>query len=131
MHYSCCCTILSPSNHIAICKWECVNVRIVKLISIYVFTSIGAHDHLQPFDIDLWLTCMSRKSRIPPRLYPEEFERCAVYILDRALDLNPRDVSHENCRNIYVKLLRIIEACINSGISYSTLGIDSEEDEGE
>ena len=92
---------------------------------------IGAHDHMQPFDVDLWLTCMSRKSKTPPTLYPEEFGRYAFDIFDHCLDLNPRDVSHDNCHNIYVKLVRVFEAFIDNGVRYSTLGIDCEEVDSE
>ena len=88
----------------------------------------GAHDHMQPFDVDLWLTCMSRKSKTPPRLYPEEFGRYAFDIFDHCLNLSPRDVSHDNCRNIYVKL---VEAFVNGNVRYSALGINSEEDDSE
>lgn len=79
---------------------------------------LGAQDHKKPCDVALWLKCMREKSKDPPKLVPDDFEESATIVLYSYLGLSIPDISHSNCRNIYIKLVRVIESLVDNGVTF-------------
>lgn len=79
---------------------------------------LGAQDHKKPFDVALWLKCMREKSKEPPRLVPGDFEESATVTLYSYFGLSVPDISHNNCRSIYLKLVRVIESLVDNGVTF-------------
>ena len=75
---------------------------------INILTFIGAQDHKRPFNVALWLKCMREKSREPPKLFPNDFKESATVMLYDRLGLTVEDISHENCRNVYVNEIQTL-----------------------
>ena len=66
----------------------------------------------------LWLKCMREKSREPPKLFLNDFKESATVMLYDRLGLTVEDISHENCRNVYLKLVNEIQTLIDNGITF-------------
>ena len=78
----------------------------------------GAQDHKQSFDVALWLKCMREKSNHPPKLVPDDFQESATVVLYSFLGLSLSNISHNNCRNIYLKLVHVIQNLIDIGVTF-------------
>ena len=61
---------------------------------------------------------MTEKSREPLKLFPNEFKESATVVLYSSLGLTVGDVSHGNCRNVYLNLINVIQNLIDIGITF-------------
>lgn len=61
---------------------------------------------------------MTEKSRKPPKFFPNDFKESTTVLLCNRLGLTVEDISHENCRNVYLKLVNIIQTLIDNGITF-------------
>ena len=75
----------------------------------------GKEDHLQPIDVTLWTASMASESRPPPPLCPIPFKHIASTILRNDFHLNLSDITHSNCRDIYLLLVHHLEALVMDG----------------
>ena len=75
----------------------------------------GTEDQLQPINTDLWATCMVSQSKPAPKLYPTFFKTGVRALLHRKLHISEEDITHDNCRNVYLKLVHHIELSVASG----------------
>jgi len=78
---------------------------------------------MQPIDCRLWTAGMLTQSKPEPPLCPKFFETCAERVLFR-LHLSKDDITHTNCRNIYIKLVRHIEVLVQDGTFRMPLRFD-------
>ncbi|XP_065887587.1 uncharacterized protein [Dysidea avara] len=81
----------------------------------------GVEDQLQPFDTDLWVTCMLNESSSSPTFYPDDFKTSATTILQSALGLTHGGITHDNCRNVYLTLVELIDELVNRGITICSM----------
>ncbi|XP_065890187.1 uncharacterized protein [Dysidea avara] len=92
----------------------------------------GVQDQLQDFDANLWAQCMLHESVSPPRFYPDDFKTSASTILYNGLGLNPNAITHYNCRNVYLKLVHLINSLLNHGVTIcSNLSITDSSDDND
>lgn len=75
----------------------------------------GTSDQLQPMDTTLWTTCMLHESTAAPKLCPVVFQNTADVVLHTNFGLTIDDVTHANCRNIYLQLVYHIELSVADG----------------
>lgn len=77
---------------------------------------LGALDHLQQFDHQLWAHCMLNESTAPPKFYPADFHISANLILKHTFGLSVNGISHENCQSIYLRLVQLINELVSRGV---------------
>ena len=65
-------------------------------------------DCLKPIAPLLWAQCMQEKSIPAPPLCPLEFKENAEYFLNALYGLTLPDVTHQNCKEVYLKLVNIV-----------------------
>lgn len=76
---------------------------------------LGTTDQVQPFDTTIWAHCMLHESTAPPELCPENFKDiCEDVLEDSGLTLS--DITHTNCRDIYLELVQNIKTLVNDGL---------------
>lgn len=75
----------------------------------------GKEDKSQTFDTTLWALGMASESRGPPPLCPVPFKRTASRILRNKMHLNLADITHNNCRSIYIRLVGHLRALVMDG----------------
>ena len=85
---------------------------------------IGAQDHLQPFDHQLWAHCMLNESTNPPKFYPADFNLSATLILTQTFGITTDGITHENCRNIYLRLVTLINALLTRDVPICSVFTD-------
>jgi len=56
------------------------------------------------------------ESKSPPKLFPPDFNISAGIILRRAIGITVCDITHENCRSVYLRLVKLINALVYRGI---------------
>ena len=76
------------------------------------FSWVGKEDCLKPVDPSLWAQCMLEESVPQPSFYSPEFKENIEYLLYSFHSLNICDVTHQNCVNIYMKLVNIVDSLI-------------------
>lgn len=59
---------------------------------------------------------MIQESKPIPKFYPNDFKKSAETVLYRALGFTVQDIIHENCRQVYLKLVVLIEESDDRGI---------------
>jgi len=96
-------------------RYKVRRVLCVDVLSPYYI--IGVEDQLQPIDTDLWATCMLNESRLPPPFYPDDFKVSASAILQSTLGLTQSGITHDNCRNVYLTLVLLIDELVDRGIT--------------
>jgi len=77
---------------------------------------IGAQDHLQHFDSDMWAHCMLHESKLLPRFSPTDYKNTISIILNHTFGITVDDISHGNCRGIYLKLVQLVTALVQQDI---------------
>lgn len=77
---------------------------------------LGSSDQLQTIDCSLWAKSMLTESKPAPLLCPNFFRTAARRILQNNLHLNEGDITHNNCQNIYVKLVHHIQLLVADGM---------------
>jgi hypothetical protein len=75
---------------------------------------IGTTDQLEPIDTALWVHCMLHQSSVPP-LCPTTFQDYGEAALFATLGLTLKDITHTNCRNIYITLVHSISVLVSEG----------------
>ena len=53
----------------------------------------------------------------PPALYPEDFKTAVTGILCSTYGLTPVGITHDNCRSIYLALVRLIDRLVDRGVT--------------
>lgn len=86
----------------------CVHVCVICILT-------GKEDQLQPIDVPLWTASMMSESRPPPPLCPTSFKSIALRIIQNNFHLNIADITHSNCRDIYLLLVHHLEALVLDG----------------
>ena len=81
-----------------------------------LFYFLGTTDQLQPIDSTLWAHCMLYESIASPPLCPESFKDICEDVLHDTLNLSPDDITHANCRNIYLQLVNSIKILVSNGL---------------
>lgn len=70
---------------------------------------------MQPFDTTLWVNCMLDESVTAPPLFPGRFgDLCDDVLCDMGLSLD--DITHANCRDVYLKLVDSVLTLIRNGL---------------
>ena len=77
------------------------------------YAIVGVEDQLMPIDSEVWARSMIEESRKPPPLCSSEFKENIVFFMNTLLGKTLSDITHENCREIYVFLTEFIESIIN------------------
>ena len=86
------------------------------MFSFAVFTTVRTTDQLQPIDPTLWANCMIHESTAPQSLCPTEFKDICDDVLRVFFGLSIEDVSHTNCRSVYIRLVREIKLLVDNGM---------------
>ena len=78
---------------------------------------------------------MLHKSRQPPKFFPADFNISTDLILRTAFGITVGSIAHANCRNIYIRLVQLINELVSRGIpvcsaltNQSDLDTDSDSD---
>ena len=88
-------------------------------------------DHLQTVDSALWARCMLNESIKPPKFYPEDFKVSAGIILHHTFGLTQDTVSHDNCRNVYLRLVKLIDSLTSRGVPVCSMLANASTDTSE
>ena len=70
----------------------------------------GKQDQLMNIDCDLWTKCMLEYSKKPPPLCPTHLAEDIEYFLHTLLGMSLADLTHDNCRDVYLFLTTFIES---------------------
>ena len=73
---------------------------------------IGVEDKLMPIDSRLWARCMLEESITPPPLCPSDLAEDIEFFMRMLLGLTLSDITHANCKRIYVLLTNFIETIV-------------------
>lgn len=55
---------------------------------------------------------MSTESTDKPRFFPEDFETEAIHFLHECLGITVNDITHNNCRDVYCKLVEVLNCLL-------------------
>lgn len=72
----------------------------------------GKEDQLMNIDCDLWATCMLEHSKTPPPLCPSHLAEDLEYFMHTELGITLADITHDNCKSVYVDLASFIESIV-------------------
>lgn len=75
----------------------------------------GKQDQLKTIDAYLWATCMIESEPAPP-LCPIPFKNAVCQLLSENLGMSIDDVTHENCHNVYLRLVRHMSVLVADGV---------------
>jgi len=64
---------------------------------------------LKSIDSNLWARLMLEESSRPPKFYPNDFKDSAEIILNHLFGINVDGITHDNCKNIYLRMIHIID----------------------
>ena len=65
-------------------------------------------------DAYLWAQCMFESEPAPP-LCPAVFRNAVDQVLQELLGMTIDDVTHKNCRNVYLKVVRQMSLLVSNG----------------
>ena len=71
----------------------------------------------------IWAESML-ESEAAPLMYPGGFKQSLEEILNSILELTMHDLNHNNCRNVYLKLVHQVYVAINDGTFRLSLPIE-------
>ena len=80
----------------------------------YSHTCTGKQDQLLSVNGSIWAKGML-ESEAAPLLCPGGFKQSLEEILHSILGLTVRDINHNNCQSVYLKLVRQVYVAINDG----------------
>lgn len=78
-------------------------------------SGVGKQDQLKNIDPSLWAASMISESRSAPPLCPVNFKNAASEILRDTLHCSVADITHMNCRSVYLHLVHHIEMLVMDG----------------
>jgi len=114
--------IVKPCLHMVvqstymICQQCMVRIGRIALRRLMSDAHIGAQDHLQHFDSDMWAHCMLHESKPPPRFFPTDYKNNISIILNHTFGITVDDINHGNCRGIYLRLVQLVTALVQQDI---------------
>ena len=73
---------------------------------------IDKEDQIQEVDADLWLHCMLNESVDPPCFLSADVENSLSFFLEHFLHIKQEDVTHRNCKMVYIKLIDEIRSLL-------------------
>ena len=82
-------------------------MTILTVIKLLMFT--GKQDQLKNVDAYLW------ESEPAPRLCPAPFRSTVDQVLQELLGMSIDDVTHKNCRNVYLKVVHQMSLLVADG----------------